>query len=117
MVTDAKIAQEWRCSDWTEPHTSKVVILLKRVPLGTEMSFSQVRMGRVNVDVGMCGNVWVGGEEKKKIEVPCAVFEHSFWQQNVPVEKYKGVVDIWEKYFWKNIRKEIKTNYDALSSN
>ena len=42
LVTDAKIVQDWRGSDWPEHHFSKLTIILRRVPLGTELSFSQV---------------------------------------------------------------------------
>jgi len=78
LVTDAKIVQDWRGSDWPELHHSKLTIILRRVPLGTELAFSQV---------------------------------------NVPVEKYRTVNEIWDKYFWKNIRREIKHNYESLSAN
>lgn len=44
LVTDAKIAQDWRERDWLEGHTSKLIILLRRVPLGTELSFSQTNV-------------------------------------------------------------------------
>mmetsp|Transcript_6739 Transcript_6739/g.8998 ORF Transcript_6739/g.8998 Transcript_6739/m.8998 type:complete len:532 (+) Transcript_6739:43-1638(+) len=76
LVTDSKIAQEWRGNDWQEGHTSKLVIILRRISLGTELTFSQL---------------------------------------NVPVEKYKMVIEIWERYFWKKIRTEVKNNYETLS--
>ena len=36
-----KIIQSWRYSDWLEGHYSKVTFLLKEVPNGTRLAFTQ----------------------------------------------------------------------------
>jgi len=71
------------------------VINLRRVPLGTELAFSQVSLGSLFI----------------KFVILFSLIK----QLNVPVEKYKMVIEIWERYFWRKIRNEVKNNYEALS--
>lgn len=68
LITDKKITQLWRCSDWPAQHHSTVTIELKRVPGGTDLAFAQV---------------------------------------NVPVDSYSKTVDLWDRQFWRKIRREI----------
>jgi hypothetical protein len=130
LVTDSKISQEWRCNDWTEPHTSKLVITLRRVPLGSELSFSQVSsylcffsysrlLLHLNFSTSsLFAHTLLFSPILFSFHPYSSLFTHphTHIQLNVPVEKYKAVTEIWDKYFWKNIRKEIKNNYDALTS-
>ena len=41
LVPDKKIIQSWRYSDWPEGHYSKATFLLKEVPNGTRLTFTQ----------------------------------------------------------------------------
>lgn len=41
LVPDQKIVQSWRYSDWPEGHYSRVTFLLKEVPNGTHLAFTQ----------------------------------------------------------------------------
>ena len=41
LVLDRKIVQSWRYSDWPEGHYSRVTFLLKEVPNGTHLAFTQ----------------------------------------------------------------------------
>ncbi len=41
LVSDQKIVQSWRYSDWQEGHYSKATFLLKKVDGGTNLNFTQ----------------------------------------------------------------------------
>mmetsp|Transcript_389 Transcript_389/g.495 ORF Transcript_389/g.495 Transcript_389/m.495 type:complete len:363 (-) Transcript_389:34-1122(-) len=38
----------------------------------------------------------------------------SFKQSNVPFAQWRATSDLWEKYFWRKIRREVANNYEAL---
>jgi len=44
LVPDQKIVQSWRYSDWPEGHYSKATILLKEIPNGTRLTFTQTEV-------------------------------------------------------------------------
>ena len=68
LITDKKISQLWRCSEWPAQHHSLVTIELKRVPGGTDLTFTQV---------------------------------------NIPSDFYVKTADLWDRQFWRKLRKEI----------
>ena len=41
LIQDNKIVQKWRGSDWPEGHYSKTTFLLKKIPEGTKLIFTQ----------------------------------------------------------------------------
>jgi activator of HSP90 ATPase len=41
LVPDRKIVQSWRYGDWPDDHYSRVTSLLKGVPNGTHLTFTQ----------------------------------------------------------------------------
>lgn len=41
LVLNEKIVQSWRGSDWPEGHYSRATFALKKVPGGTQLSFTQ----------------------------------------------------------------------------
>jgi activator of HSP90 ATPase len=41
LITDKKIVQSWRYSNWPEDHYSTVTFSLKEIPDGTRLTFTQ----------------------------------------------------------------------------
>lgn len=41
LVSDRKIVQEWRCSDWPEKHLSKATFLIAKTKTGSRLIFTQ----------------------------------------------------------------------------
>ena len=50
LVPDEKIVQSWRYSDWPEGHFSKATFLLKEVPAGTRLTFTQTGVPEEHYD-------------------------------------------------------------------
>ena len=44
LVTDEKIVQSWRGSDWAEGHYSKATFSLKKIERGTKLTFTQTEV-------------------------------------------------------------------------
>ncbi len=50
LVSDQKIVQSWRYSDWQEGHYSKATFLLKKVDGGTSLIFTQTDVPEEHYD-------------------------------------------------------------------
>ena len=44
LVSDKKIVQSWRGSDWPEGHYSKATFMLRKVEGGTQLTFTQTEV-------------------------------------------------------------------------